>query len=336
MPQLTEVSERVSAQTGFTFDPAPGLVPIMQFYGSLADRVFHSTQYLRHPSEPLYTPEPDLVHEVIGHGVALAAPPFAELHRLTGEAARRLETRPALDFLAKVFWFTCEFGVIVEDGELRCYGAGLLSSYGEIDEFRTADVRPLDFLEMGTAEYDITHYQPILYRAESLDHLMDAVGGFFAGFDDDTPPGYSATPTSTGSGCSSTPKRSRTPSRTSRASASSSSVVAPPRLVRASVCLEEIAARPCACPRSNPARPISQAALVLTRPSASGQPGAPWAPSAANASGSRIGLVKKEPALTESGSSGATTMPLPRRSSSTAARTSAQRGALADRPTSSA
>lgn len=181
VPRLEEVDAE------FRFVPAPGLVPLEDFYGSLADRVFHSTQYLRHPSEPLYTPEPDLVHEVIGHGVALAAPPFAELHRLTGEAARRLETRAALDFLAKVFWFTCEFGVIAEAGELRCYGAGLLSSYGEIDEFRTADVRPLDFLEMGTAEYDITHYQPILYRAESLDHLMDAVGGFFAAFDDDTP-----------------------------------------------------------------------------------------------------------------------------------------------------
>jgi phenylalanine-4-hydroxylase len=181
------VSDRVQARTGFRFVPAPGLVALEEFYGSLAERVFHSTQYLRHPSEPLYTPEPDLVHEVIGHGVALAAPPFAELHRLTGEAARRLETREALDFLAKVFWFTCEFGVILEDGELRCYGAGLLSSYGEIDEFRHADVRPLDFLEMGTAEYDITHYQPILYRAESLEHLMDAVGGFFAAMDDDVP-----------------------------------------------------------------------------------------------------------------------------------------------------
>ncbi len=187
VPSLNEVSERVSARTGFTFDPAPGLVPLQQFYGSLADRVFHSTQYLRHPSQPLYTPEPDLVHEVIGHGVALAAPEFAELHRLTGEAARRLETREALDFLARVFWFTCEFGVIMEAGELRCYGAGLLSSYGEIDEFRTADVRPIDFLEMGTIEYDITHYQPVLFCAASLGQLTDEVGGFFADFSDETP-----------------------------------------------------------------------------------------------------------------------------------------------------
>lgn len=187
VPQLEEVSARVSARTGFRFHPAPGLVALERFYGSLADRVFHSTQYLRHPAQPLYTPEPDLVHEIIGHGVALAAAPFAELHRLTGEAARRLETREALTFLARVFWFTCEFGVIAEDSELRCYGAGLLSSYGEIDEFRSAEIRPLDLAEMGTAEYDITRYQPVLYRAESLGHLMEEVGGFFAGIDDDTP-----------------------------------------------------------------------------------------------------------------------------------------------------
>jgi phenylalanine-4-hydroxylase len=187
VPQLPEVSERVSAVTGFTFDPAPGLVPLRQFYGSLAGRTFHSTQYLRHPSQPLYTPEPDLIHEIIGHGVCLGAPPFAELHRLTGEAARRLETEDALRFLAKVFWFTCEFGVVDEGGELKCYGAGLLSSFGEIEEFRSADVRPLDFLEMGTAEYDITHYQPILYRADSIEHLTETVGCFFATMDDDTP-----------------------------------------------------------------------------------------------------------------------------------------------------
>ena len=187
IPQLEEVSAAVGPLTGFHFHPAPGLVPLLQFYGSLEDRVFHSTQYLRHAAQPLYTPEPDLIHEIVGHGVMLGSPQFSELHRLTGAAARRLETKEALEFLAKVFWFTCEFGVIMENGELKTYGAGLLSSYGEIDEFRSADIRPIDFLEMGTAEYDITHYQPILYRAESLDHLMETVGGFFATIDDDTP-----------------------------------------------------------------------------------------------------------------------------------------------------
>ena len=86
-----------------------------------------------------------------------------------------------------MFWFTIEFGVLREDGELRAYGAGLLSSYGEIEEFRGADIRPLDFGLMATIEYDITKYQPVLFCAESLDQLEDVVGGFFAGFDDDTP-----------------------------------------------------------------------------------------------------------------------------------------------------
>ena len=124
---------------------------------------------------------------MIGHGNLLASPEFAELNLLAGQAARRCETNAALRFLAHVFWFTIEFGVLHEEGELRAYGAGILSSYGEIEEFREMEIRPLDYLEMGTVEYDITHYQPVLYSAESMTHLMESLGGFFAGFDDDTP-----------------------------------------------------------------------------------------------------------------------------------------------------
>ena len=187
IPGLDEVSARLEPLTGFRYLPAAGLVPLEQFYGALADRVFHSTQYIRHWAAPLYTPEPDLIHEVIGHGNLLASPELAGLNLLAGQAARRCETKAALRFLAHVFWFTIEFGVLHEEGELRAYGAGILSSYGEIEEFREMEIRPLDYLEMGTVEYDITHYQPVLYSAESMTHLMESVGGFFAGFDDDTP-----------------------------------------------------------------------------------------------------------------------------------------------------
>jgi phenylalanine-4-hydroxylase len=190
VPQLDEVTARLEPLTDFRYHPAAGLVPLRQFYGSLADRVFHSTQYVRHPSEPLYTPEPDIVHEVIGHGNMLASPRFAEIKRLAGEAARRVQTEEALQFIADVFWFTLEFGVVWEDGELRAYGAGILSSYGEIEEFRHMEIRPLDFGEMGTIEYDITKYQPVLYAAESMDHIVEAVGGFFATADDQTPSRY--------------------------------------------------------------------------------------------------------------------------------------------------
>ena len=180
------MSERLRPITGFHYLPAAGLVPLREFYGSLSGRSFHSTQYVRHPDEPLYTPEPDIIHEVIGHGHLLATPTFSELHRLTGEATHRLRDEENLRFLSRVFWFTVEFGVVVEDGELRAYGAGILSSYGEIDEFRGMEHRPIDLVEMGTADYDITQYQPVLYRAESLDEVREVVGGFFATCSDES------------------------------------------------------------------------------------------------------------------------------------------------------
>jgi phenylalanine-4-hydroxylase len=187
IPQLTEVGDGLRALTGWTYAPAPGLVPLRAFLGSLGDKVFHSTQYIRHWAEPLYTPEPDLIHEVIGHANTLAHPDFANVNEQAGLAAQRVESDDALQFLADVFWFTMEFGVLHEGGELRTYGAGILSSFGEIEEFRETEIRPIDFLEMGTIDYDITKYQPVLFAADSFGHMVEAVGGFFAGFDDDTP-----------------------------------------------------------------------------------------------------------------------------------------------------
>ena len=150
IPQLDEVTAGLRPLTGWSYHAAAGLVPLREFLGSLGDQVFHSTQYIRHGAMPLYTPEPDLIHEVIGHGNLLASPRFAAIKREAGLAAQRVETEEALQFLADVFWFTIEFGVLREDGEVRAYGAGILSSYGEIEEFRGADLRPLDLLEMGT------------------------------------------------------------------------------------------------------------------------------------------------------------------------------------------
>ena len=185
VPQLREVDERVRSLSGFRIEPVPGLVPTREFYGSLADRVFRSTQYIRHHSVPFYTPEPDIVHEIIGHATMLGSPKVADLYQLAGEASRRAESEAALDFFSKVFWFTIEFGVVWESSELRAYGAGLLSSFGEIEEFRRAEVRPWDLGQMGTLEYDITRYQPVLFAAESFERLLDDLGTFFVGYDDE-------------------------------------------------------------------------------------------------------------------------------------------------------
>jgi phenylalanine-4-hydroxylase len=185
IPQLGEVSEAMAPLTGFSYQPVAGLAPLREFYGAFASRMFFSTQYIRHHSVPLYTPEPDIVHEVIGHANQLASPRFAQICEEVGKAVARTESPEALGLLSKVFWFTLEFGVVFENGRPQAYGAGILSSYGELDVFEEADIRPFDFAEMGTAEYDITHYQPVLYAAPSFDRLVDDLMSFYSTYDDE-------------------------------------------------------------------------------------------------------------------------------------------------------
>jgi phenylalanine-4-hydroxylase len=188
VPQLSEVGERLAPISGFRYLPVAGLAPLRDFYGSFASGVFYSTQYLRHPSVPLYTPEPDVIHEVIGHANQIAAPGYGDLYRLVGEAVGRTESEAALRFLSHVFWYTMEFGVVWEGKELKAFGAGILSSVGETATFGSdADVRPADFLAMGQGEYDITHFQPVLYSWPSPAALEDGLASFFANFDDSTP-----------------------------------------------------------------------------------------------------------------------------------------------------
>ena len=180
VPSLDDVSARLEPLTGFRYAPAAARMELRGFYGSLRDWVFHATQYVRHSGAPLCTPEPDIIHDVIGHGHLLATPTFSELHRLAGEATHRLRDDDNVEFLSKVFWFSLEVGVVIEDGHPRAYGAGLLSSLGKTDRFRNVEHQPLDLVRMGSTPHDTTAYQPILYRADSVDEVREVVGGFFA------------------------------------------------------------------------------------------------------------------------------------------------------------
>ena len=171
IPQLSEVSEKVEAISGFRLEPVPGLVEPRIFLESLANGVFLCTQYIRHHSTPLYTPEPDVAHEIIGHAVTLASTRLAEINRLFGEAVRRTKSVSEMDRLARVYWFTIEFGVLREDGRVKAYGTGLLSSAGELAEMHKAELRPLDLEAAANHVYDPTHYQSILFCADSFDQM---------------------------------------------------------------------------------------------------------------------------------------------------------------------
>jgi len=175
IPQMREVSERVEALSGFRLEPVAGLVEPRVFLESLANGVFLSTQYIRHHSTPLYTPEPDVVHELVGHALTLASERLAELNRLVGCAVRRARTEEELERLSRLYWFTVEFGVLREDGGVKAYGTGLLSSAGELEAMHTAELRPLDLEAASRQQYDPTHFQPVLFCADSFDEMYEVL-----------------------------------------------------------------------------------------------------------------------------------------------------------------
>lgn len=171
IPQLSEVSRKVQAISGFRLEPVAGLVQPRVFLGSLAQGVFLCTQYIRHHSTPLYTPEPDVVHEIIGHAITLASERLAELNRLFGEAVKRTTLPEPLERLSRLYWFTLEFGVLREAGTVKAYGTGLLSSAGELAAMHQAELRPFDPDAASLQEYDPTQYQPVLFCADSFETI---------------------------------------------------------------------------------------------------------------------------------------------------------------------
>jgi phenylalanine-4-hydroxylase len=178
IPQLDEVSRKVQAISGFRLEPVAGLVEPRVFLESLARGVFLSTQYIRHHSTPLYTPEPDVAHEIIGHAVTLASPRLAELNRMFGEAVSRTDIPSELDRLSRVYWVTIEFGVLRENGGIKAYGTGLLSSAGELAEMHKAELRPLDLDAAANNVYDPTHFQAVLFCADSFDEMYERLKEF--------------------------------------------------------------------------------------------------------------------------------------------------------------
>jgi phenylalanine-4-hydroxylase len=175
VPQFVHVNAALGRATGFSLRPVSGLVGDRTFLGYLARDCFLATQYMRHPSRPLYTPEPDVVHELIGHAPTFCEPAFARLNRAFGRAAERVDAE-TLAQVARLYWYTLEFGVCRERGRVRAFGAGLLSSFGELGEFeRRAELREFDLAAMIGTPYDPTDYQKVLFVAPSFAEMADRV-----------------------------------------------------------------------------------------------------------------------------------------------------------------
>jgi phenylalanine-4-hydroxylase len=178
VPQFSVVNEQLKRKAGFRLWPVAGLVSPRTFLEYLGDDVFLATQYIRHHSRPLYTPEPDVVHELVGHAATLIHPQFVELNRLFGAAVKNAGEGDELA-LIRVYWWTIEFGLAREDGRMKAYGAGLLSSFGELGTFEDkAELLPLDIDVAAATPFDPTDYQRTLFVAESFEKMFDDVGAW--------------------------------------------------------------------------------------------------------------------------------------------------------------
>ncbi len=177
VPRLEDVNRRLAPRTGWSAVPVAGFIPAQQFFACLAARRFPTTVIVRPRAQLDYLPEPDIFHDVFGHVPLHADPVFADFLQRFGELAAAAETDEQTELMARLFWFTVEFGLVREGGRVRVYGSGLISSHGDAANALGpwCERRPFSLDGVFAQPYEIDRLQDVLFVVESFDQLFAAV-----------------------------------------------------------------------------------------------------------------------------------------------------------------
>ncbi|HSU20095.1 MAG TPA: phenylalanine 4-monooxygenase [Acidobacteriaceae bacterium] len=176
LPNLAEVSKRLQPRTGWQSTPVSGFLPAGAFFEMLAARMFPTTTWIRSRDSMEYTPEPDIFHDVFGHVPMHAHPVFGSFLQHYGQVCAGLTDKTDLERMGRLFWFTVEFGVIRQDGEVKVYGSGLISSHGECTHVIGGgpEIRDFKLDQVMDTVVDVAKMQPVLYAIESFEQIYEA------------------------------------------------------------------------------------------------------------------------------------------------------------------
>lgn len=177
IPNLDEVNRRLGPRTGWNAVPVGGFLPAKEFFASLSERRFPTTVTIRSRESIDYVPEPDIFHDVFGHVPLHSDPPFADFLQRFGHAATMARTPEEVEMMARLFWFTIEFGLIDENSRPKIYGSGLISSSGDAANSLgpRCDRRPFTLDGVISQPFRIDQLQDTLFVVDAFDQLFEAV-----------------------------------------------------------------------------------------------------------------------------------------------------------------
>ncbi len=177
VPDLRDVNARLAKRTGWAAVPVSGFLPAKEFFACLAERRFPTTVSVRSMAQLDYLPEPDIFHDVFGHVPLHAHPVFADFLQRFGQAASRAVTEEQVEAMARLFWFTVEFGLVREAGRIKVYGSGLISSHGDAANALGdgCDRRPFTLDAVLAQPFEIDRLQDVLFVVDDYSRLFEAV-----------------------------------------------------------------------------------------------------------------------------------------------------------------